>query len=116
MIGRRWTKRRIVRSGGDSGPGDSDDSTRRSELVGADDVAALAGEDVEPDLVRDRVLDELDAAVAEADIDPSGVQAADLAAGVVHPVPAVDAHAHRRVVGEERGELRGRLELVAAVV
>src|SRR5947199_8308675 len=90
-------------------------TTPASELVGAEDRAVDADEEVVPDAVGDGVLDEPDAAVAEADVHAAGVQAAGLAADVVG-LAAVAGHPELAAVGELRGEGPAGLDLVAAVV
>ncbi len=47
---------------------------RGSELIGADDLAAVAGAEVPPGHAVDRALDEADAAVAHRDVDAAGVR------------------------------------------
>src|SRR5437763_1277461 len=49
---------------------------RSSILVCAEDAAVLADDQLIPDHLADRILDEPDAAVAEADVDAAGMERA----------------------------------------
>src|SRR5262245_12250992 len=63
-----------------------DRGTARSEGVGADDLAQIAGAQPPVDVAVDRLFDCRDAAVAEEELDDPGVHAPEAEAG--HPVRA----------------------------
>src|SRR5262249_24069822 len=89
---------------------------RRSILVCADDPAIVDHQELIPEAVGDRVLDEPDAAVAHADIHAAGMQAPRLSPGIVVAGVAIAGHAELAAVGELSSEGPAGLSLVAAVV
>src|SRR5208282_6117028 len=103
---------------------DDSASSHQLILISADDPGVVADHQREPGHVGDRILDEADSAVAQADVDASPVQAASLSAAVVQPVSLalvircarIARHAKGGHVGHAQVGGEASLQLVAAVV
>src|SRR5262249_51231270 len=87
-----------------------------SVLIRAHDRAVDLAQELIPDPLRDRVLDEVDRAVAKSDVDAARMHAATLPAAVVHASAAVEAHGLEGRGGNQGTEDRSVLRLVTAIV